>query len=88
MPRSCGWGRRRRCKAFPRLVTKNCPDANLFVGQWDQFAIALRQDAMVEVSTTAGDAFKKHQVYVKLTMRADVGALHIGVFHALTGITT
>jgi HK97 family phage major capsid protein len=71
-----------------RFTTKNCSDANLYLGQWDQFAIALRQDAMIEVSTTAGDAFKKHQVFVKITMRADVGALHIAAFHALTGITT
>ena len=72
----------------PRFKTKNCPDANLFVGQWDQLAIGLRQDALLEVSTTAGNAFAKHQVWIKITWRGDIGVFNSAAFHVLKGITT
>jgi HK97 family phage major capsid protein len=72
----------------PRFVTKNCPDANLFIGDWSQFVFALRQDAQIEVSTSAGTAFADHQIWVKLTWRGDVGCLNAAAFHCLSGITT
>ncbi|MBN1394764.1 MAG: phage major capsid protein [Pirellulales bacterium] len=71
----------------PRFTTTNCPDANLFVGQWNQFAIAMRQDAQIEISSSAGDAFKKHQLWIKITWRGDVGCLSERGFHILKGIT-
>lgn len=72
----------------PRFTTTNCPDADLFIGDWSQFVFALRQDATIEVSTQAGDAFAKHQMLIKLTWRGDVGCLNSSAFHVLKGITT
>lgn len=72
----------------PRFSTNNCPDANLFIGDWSQFIFAIRQDAMIEVTTTGGDSFSKHQLLVKCTFRGDVGCLDETAFHVLTGITT
>ena len=73
---------------IPRYTTKNCPDANLFVGDWTQFVFGLRQDAQLEMTTTGGDSFKKHQLLIKITWRGDVGCLNALAFHALRGITT
>lgn len=75
-------------KTAPRYTTKNCPDANLFIGDWSQFAIALRQGALLEVTTTGGDAFKNHQLWIKLTFRGDVGCFNANAFQILKGITT
>ena len=73
---------------MPRYSTTNCPNANLFIGDWSQFVIAIRTGALVEMTTTGGDAFAKHELQVKLTFRGDVGCLHAGAFHVLKGITT
>jgi HK97 family phage major capsid protein len=72
----------------PRYESTNCPDENLFVGDFSQFVFAMRTTMNLEVSATAGDMFQKHQVGVKLTLRCDVNALHRGAFHNLLGITT
>ena len=72
----------------PRFTTGNCPTANLFVGDWSQFVFAVRQDAMLEVTTTGGDSFSKHQLLVKATFRGDVGCLDETAFQCLTGLTS
>lgn len=72
----------------PRYSSTNCPNANLFVGDWTQMAIALRTDATIEATTSGGNAFEKHQLLIKLTFRGDFGCLHSGAFHVLKGITT
>jgi HK97 family phage major capsid protein len=71
-----------------RLTTTNCPDANLFVGDFSQFVFGIRTNATLEVTTTGGDAFAKHQLWIKLTFRGDIGLLDSSAFHVLKGITT
>ena len=71
----------------PRFTTKNCPDANLFIGDWSQLVIGIRTDAALEITSSGGLAFEKHQLLVKLTFRGDVGLLHSAGFHVLRGIT-
>jgi hypothetical protein len=71
-----------------RYTTTNSPTANLFIGDWSQAVFALRQGALVEVTTSGGDSFTKHQVLVKITFRGDVGFFDIGALHVLKGITT
>ena len=71
-----------------QLVTTNCPDANIIIGQWDNLVFGLRQEFMLEATTTGGDAFTKHQLLIKITFRGDVGVSQAGAFHRLDGITT
>jgi len=71
-----------------RHVTTNATTALAFMADWSYFAIALRQDPLIEITTEGGDAFEKHQVYIKLTWRGDVNVLDPAAFHMLSGITT
>ena len=71
-----------------RLETTNATTALLFVGDFTKLLIGLRQTAMVEVSTEAGEFFAKHQLGIKITFRFDVNASHPAAFHVLSGITT
>lgn len=71
-----------------RYGTTNCPTSSIVVGDWSQFAIGIRQGAMIEVSTQRGDAFSKHQVHIKLSWRGDFAAFRRNAFHRLVGITT
>ena len=71
-----------------RYTSMNCPDANLFIGDWSQLALGIRTDATLEVTNTGGEAFSKHQLLIKLTFRGDVACLHSGAFQCLKGITT
>lgn len=71
-----------------RFETTNATTALLFVGDFTKLLIGLRQTAMVEVSTEAGDFFAKHQLGIKITFRFDVNVSHPAAFHVLSGITT
>jgi HK97 family phage major capsid protein len=72
-----------------RFESTNCPDADIFMGDWSQFVYAIRTDARVELTTTGGDkTFEKHQVKIKITWRGDVNALNRNAFQVLTGVTT
>lgn len=71
-----------------RHQSGNCPDANMFVGDFSQFVFAIRTDANLEITTAADGAFEKHQLLVKLTFRGDVGVLDANAFQILKGITT
>lgn len=71
-----------------RYETTNATTALLFVGDFTKLLIGLRQVAMVEVSTEAGDFFAKHQLGIKITFRFDVNVSHPAAFHVLSGITT
>ena len=74
--------------ALNRFVTSNCPNANIFMGDFTQMLFAVRGGPRVEATVTGGDSFAKHQVLVKITWRGDFAVEHPGAFHALTGITT
>lgn len=71
-----------------RYETTNATTALGFVGDFSKMLIGIRQTALVEVSTEAGDFFKKHQVGIKITFRFDVNTSHPAAFHVLSGITT
>jgi len=69
------------------LVTTHCPDANSVTGDFSQMLMGLRQDISVEVSTEAGDTFKKHQVAVKATLRGNFNRTRANAFITMTGIS-
>jgi HK97 family phage major capsid protein len=71
-----------------RYSTTNLTTANLIVGDFRQMLIGLRQRPLVEVTTTGGDSFQKHQVRIKITWRGDFGLAHPDHFHVLGGITS
>jgi HK97 family phage major capsid protein len=73
---------------IPRYSTSNCPDANFFIGDFKMLALGIRSGPMIEVSTEAGDAFKKHQLLLKITQRFDVSVMDPKAFEVATGITT
>jgi HK97 family phage major capsid protein len=58
----------------------------MIVGDFRQLLIGIRQNAMIEVSHQAGDLFDKHQVGIKITLRADFCPLYPGHFTKITGI--
>jgi len=70
-----------------RLVTNVLPSGYAALGDFREMLIGLRQEPRIEVSTVAGDAFKKHQVCLKITMRADMALAHADHFCVLSGIT-
>jgi len=70
-----------------RIVTTNCADTDIYVGQWDQYALGIRTDAMIEVTTEGGGSFEKYQVLVRIVFRGDVKRINAGAFHVLRGIT-
>jgi HK97 family phage major capsid protein len=84
-----GWlGRPEVLQNVQFLQTKNCADASAIVGDFSQFLMAMKAGPVVEVSTTAGNAFEKHQVLVKVFQRIDFVPLRTDAFYGLTGITT
>lgn len=57
------------------------------VGDFTKLIIMVRGGPLIESSTVAGDAFKKHQVAIKLYWRGDYGVLYPSAFRRLSGIT-
>jgi HK97 family phage major capsid protein len=73
--------------ALSRFVTTNCPTDTLFLGDFSSLLIGLRESIRIEVSTEAGDAFKKHQLLVKCYARLDSTILRPDHIARLSGIT-
>jgi len=71
-----------------RQETTNISTADILVGDFTLAMLAMRMGAMIEVTTSGGDAFSKHQVLVKITLRFDCHLAQGTAFHALNGITT
>ena len=69
------------------LQTTNCPEDKLVVGDFTKYCMGMRTGALVEATTTGGDAFKNHQLLVKISMRFDFNCLDQSAFHILSGIT-
>lgn len=69
------------------LQSTNCPEDKLVVGDFSKYCMGMRTGAMVEASTTAGDAFKNHSILVKISMRFDFNCLDQSGFHILSGIS-
>jgi len=71
-----------------RFVTSNMPTSDVLVGDFSQAILGLRQDALVELTNTGGNAFEKHQTLIKVTWRGDIGVEHADAFYDLAGVTT
>lgn len=69
------------------LQSTNCPEDKLVVGDFSKYCMGMRTGALVEATTEAGDAFKNHQLLVKISMRFDFNCLDQSAFHILSGIT-
>lgn len=62
-------------------------ESNAFVGDFTKLIVGLRQNAMVEVTTTGGDTFDKHQAKIKITWRGDIALSQPTHFVNLLAIT-
>jgi len=57
------------------------------VGDFTKMILMVRGGPLIESSTVAGDAFKKHQIAIKLYWRGDYGLLYPNAFRRLAGIS-
>lgn len=57
-----------------------------FCGDFNKMLFAIREGMQIEVSTTAGDTFKKHSVAIKITWRGDVGFEQNSHFVTITNL--
>jgi HK97 family phage major capsid protein len=73
--------------ALPRYITSAAPTGTAFFGDFRTAILGVREGLAVEVSTTAGDAFAKHQVAVKVSARIDFGFERPNHLVKMTGIT-
>ena len=55
------------------------------MGDFSQALLGITENAQLEITTTGGDAFRKHQVLVKMTYRGDILALRPNHFLKITG---
>jgi HK97 family phage major capsid protein len=58
-----------------RFVTTTCPVGVSYLGDFTQCVLGVRKGQQIELSTTAGDFFTKHQVGVKIVFRGDFNCL-------------
>jgi HK97 family phage major capsid protein len=70
----------------PEGEPENHSDA--FLGDFSQLVVGLRQNAFIELSTEAGNAFQKHQLAIKVTLRGTIGVLRPSHFARLVNIST
>jgi len=69
------------------LTSNQVPAETIFMADFTQILLGIRQQAMIETSTDAGDSFSKHQVRVKVTFRGDANVEHADHLLKLTGAT-
>lgn len=67
--------------------TNNCPDSAIVVGDFSKLLWCVRSGARLETSVTAGEAFERHQLKLKLVIRADWAVTDASAFHILNGIS-
>ena len=53
------------------------------MGDWSSLLIGLRNSVEIEISTTSGEAFKRHAVDIKIWWRGDCAVLHPGHFSVI-----
>jgi len=70
------------------LPTTGIDTGTAIVGDGSKILVGFRTQARVETSTAAGEAFDRHQLKFKITLRFDFGLTHGAAFHVLSGITT
>lgn len=60
-----------------RMVSNQVPSGTVIVGGIrDNVVLGLRQEARIEVTTTGGDTFAKHQIGIKVVLRGDWNIMH------------
>lgn len=69
-------------------TSTHMPDTDLIVGDFRNFVIGMRNQVAIEGTTSGGDAFADHQVWLKCFARVAFGQYDLSAFHALRGITT
>jgi len=83
-----GWlGRPPGLENVTFLPTTHCPIDKLVIGDFEKMGQGVRLGARTETSNSAGDAFEKHQVHLKIFQRFDFTLLDSSAFHILEGIT-
>ncbi len=64
--------------------------SEIYVAQWDELLVGMRQNLIVEASREAGDAsggaFTSLQVWIRAYLRADVALAHPAHFVVITGV--
>ena len=84
------WTALRRLVSNQVSVTETQGSSNvastMFVGDFSQMAVAIRQDVTIEATRVADTAFAKNQTLVRAIMRADVAVFRPGHFGRLVGI--
>ena len=71
--------------ALSRFVSTQVYAGDVIVGDFTKMLMGIRSDSTVEVSSTAGDAFKKHQILIKIVFRGDWGFTRPHAIEKLTG---
>lgn len=71
-----------------RLTTTAIADTDIIMGDFTQTCIGIRQEAVIEVSREANDAFAKNDTLIRIVWRGDALPLRPTAFHRLAGITT
>jgi HK97 family phage major capsid protein len=71
-----------------RQVTNTIGDATIVMGDFSYLAFGVRQEATIEVSRTADDAFHKNDTLIRIVWRGDSVPMRTEAFHKLAGITT
>lgn len=72
--------------SIPTNLGTESNESYAFAGDFSKMLFAIRQGMQLEVTTTGGDAFKKHQVAVKITWRGDIGIEQPSHFVRMVGI--
>lgn len=72
--------------AFPMLDTTAIANTTLIVGDFTQALFGLRQSLLIEMTNDGGDAFAKHETWIKATFRGgfNIARSH---FERLEGLT-
>lgn len=71
-----------------RLVTSNCPDDKMIIGDFMHYCMGVRNRISVEATTVGGDAFADHQIWIKVWARVAYVPLDLSAFNVLSGITS
>ena len=58
----------------------------MFVGQFDQLLVGIRNQITIEVSRQAGTAFADLELWVRGHLRMDAALARSGAFEIITGI--
>jgi HK97 family phage major capsid protein len=73
--------------ALSKFVTSAMPDTDAIVGDFSKLIIGLRQEARLEYSTDADEAFDRHQMKIKIVWRGDFNCEDSNAFCSLTAIS-